>query len=303
MKKFLTILISLIIIVSLAFLFIRSRAEENEQKRQDWIDSLIPTASKNVRIIKDAIPMDESSQKRTLAIYLPENYGLDTINYPVFYFLDGQSIFDKKILLGDEWEVDEVLDSLGTLNKNAISVGIYNSGNRDSEYQPNFNSEEYDKRFTGNLHAEWIVNTVKPWMDKNYRTKQDASSTIIGGASYGGLMSYYMLTEYPNVFGGAIIMSPSFWVNEKSTELDKKVKKLEQKFIYLSAGEKEKGIINGVKHLNGVLLKRGLTEHYRFEIEEGEVHRNIAWRKMIRKSIPWILERMEENNPRFKNSK
>ena len=70
----------------------------------------------------------------------------------------------------------------------------------------------------------------------------------------------------------------------------------EQKYIYLSAGEKERGIINGAKHLNGVLLKRGLHENYRFEIEENEVHRNLAWRKMIRKSIPWMLEIMNKNS-------
>ena len=129
-------------------------------------------------------------------------------------------------MIGEEWQVDEVLDSLGSLNLKAIAVGIYNSDKRDTEYQPNFNPETFDERFTGNLHSEWIVNVVKPWVDKNYRTQSDATSTIIGGASFGGLMSYYLLTEYPSIFGGAIIMSPSFWVNEQSTELDRKVKNM-----------------------------------------------------------------------------
>ena len=184
------------------------------------------------------------------------------------------------------------MDSLGRLNQKAIAVGIYNSKNRDSEYQPNFNSIEYDKRFTGNLHCEWIVNKLKPWVDRNYRTKSDAFNTIIGGSSFGGLMSYYILTEYPDIFGGALILSPSFWVNANSTERDHKIENMEQKYIYLSAGEKERGIINGAKSLHRKLLKRKLQENYRFEIEEGEIHRNLAWKKMIRKSIPWVLNRM-----------
>jgi alpha-glucosidase len=164
-------------------------------------------------------------------------------------------------LIGEEWQVDEVLDSLGKINQKAIAIGIYNSENRDPEYQPNFESKNFDKRFTGNEHTKWIVNEVKPWIERQYRTKKDASSTVIGGASYGGLMAYYILTEYPEEFGGAIIMSPSFWVNEKYTELDKKVKDMENKYVYPSAGEKERGIINGAKHLNKILLKRGLKEN------------------------------------------
>ena len=294
-KRILFILIGVMIAASLAMYYIKKSAEHHTLKKKEWIESLRHTASKNVEIIEQAIPMKGTSQKRTLAIYLPDNYELDTVNYPVFYFLDGQSIFDEKILAGDEWQVDEVLDSLGKINRKAIAVGIYNSEYRDSEYQPNFNPEVYDKRFTGNVHGEWIVNVVKPWVDNNYRTKAETSATIIGGASFGGLMSYYLLTEYPHVFGGAIIMSPSFWVNEKSTDLDQKVENMNQKYIYLSAGDKDRGTINGAKHLNEVLTERGLNENYRFEIEHDEVHRNIAWKKMIQKSIPWMLERMNKN--------
>ncbi len=39
---------------------------------------------------------------------------MDSITYSVIYFLDGQSLFDQKIQEGQEWQVDEVLDSLGS---------------------------------------------------------------------------------------------------------------------------------------------------------------------------------------------
>lgn len=286
------VVLGLFITLGIGLCIIKIIAHQNNLKKQQWIDGLEHTASENVRIFENKLTIGGSSQTRTFAIYLPSGYDQDTVDYPVFYFLDGQSIFDQKILPGSEWQVDEVLDSLGEQGIKAIAVGIYNSEDRDAEYQPNFNPEVFDKRFTGNEHSEWIVNSVKPYIDQNYRTKSDASSTIIGGASFGGLMSYYILTEYPNVFGGAIIMSPSFWVNEKSTALDQKVKDMEKKYIYLSAGENERGIINGAKYLNEVLCKRGLKHNYRFEIEPNEIHRNESWRKMVHKSIPWIIDRI-----------
>ena len=296
MNKWLRLLLILCLAEVVGILFMWNKARNYEKERNLYLSKLEHSATKQVTILKEFIEVDGKLPKRTIAIYLPENYSQDSIKrFPVFYFLDGQSLFDEKISKGDEWQIDELLDSLGKKGQDAIVVGIYNSNKRDSEYQPNFTPEVYDKRFTGNEHAEWIVNTLKPNIDQEYRTKSDAQFTVVGGSSFGGLMAYYMLTEHPDVIGGAIIMSPSFWVNEKSTHLDRKVKNIEKKLIYLSAGGKERGIINGVKYLDKVLQNRDLNENYRFEIEPNEVHRNINWRKMVRKAIPWMLSRMELN--------
>ncbi|CAF1396039.1 unnamed protein product [Rotaria sordida] len=57
----------------------------------------------------------------------------------------------------------------------------------------------------------YIVNYVKPWIDKNYRTLSTAKHTVIAGSSHGGLAAFHMALSHPTTFGIAICMSSSFW--------------------------------------------------------------------------------------------
>lgn len=263
-----------------------------EKKHQDWVKTLENTALEQVQILTDTIRIDYLDEKRTLAIYLPNNYTTDTIEHSVIYFLDGQSLFDQKIQEGMEWQLDEVLDSLGQLNQQqSIVVGIYNSDRRMKEYKP-FPSDRWysDWVVSGDQHADWIVKKLKPWIDARYRTKKEASSTFIGGASLGGLMSYYMLMEYPNTFGGAFVFSPSFWVNEKVYTLHEKNENLLKQKIYFDAGELETPTVNSVRKMEALLLKSGMPkENIKVDIEEGLGHWHITWKQGFRKAYPWIL--------------
>ena len=263
-----------------------------EKKHMEWVETLAHTASENVQILPDTITIDYLGETRTLALYLPENYEMDTVEYPVIYFLDGQSLFDQKIQEGTEWQIDEVLDSLGKLNKTpSIIVGIYNSEDRLKEYKPFPSTRWYsDKVVSGDQHAEWIVNSLKPWIDDKYRTKKERNSTIIGGASLGGLMSYYMLMEYPNVFGGAIVFSPSFWVNETVYTLHENNENLFDQKIYFNAGELETPTVESVHKMQDILIKYGFPkENIKVDIEVGEGHWHMTWRKGFKKAYPWIV--------------
>ncbi|CAF3711097.1 unnamed protein product [Rotaria sp. Silwood1] len=57
----------------------------------------------------------------------------------------------------------------------------------------------------------YIVNYVKPWTDKNYRTLSTAKHTVIAGSSDGGLAAFHMALSHSTTFGIAICMSSSFW--------------------------------------------------------------------------------------------
>jgi predicted alpha/beta superfamily hydrolase len=59
---------------------------------------------------------------------------------------------------------------------------------------------------------EFLVNTLKPFIDSKYRTKKGPENTFIAGSSMGGLISMYALLQYPNVFGAAGVISPAFWL-------------------------------------------------------------------------------------------
>jgi len=297
MKKKLAYTFGVLLLVMIGYNIYKTIIHRIEEKKhRAWVETLTPTASENVHILTDTITIDYLNKKRTLALYLPENYATDTVDYPVIYFMDGESLFDQKIQEGTEWQVDEVLDSIRQLGQaSAIVVGIYSSENRLREYKPFPSTRWYShKRVSGDKHANWIVNSVKPWIDARYRTKKEAQSTIIGGASLGGLMSYYMLMEYPDVFGGAIVFSPSFWVSEVVYQLHEKNKRLAQQKIYFDAGRLETPTVNSIERMREVLLASGMpAEDIKLDIEEGEGHWHMTWRKGFPKAYPWIIEAKE----------
>ena len=142
---------------------------------------------------------------RDLVVWLPPGYEADTTRrYAVVYMHDGQNIFDPVTsAFGVDWSIDETADEL--IRKKSIEpvivVGIYNTSDRMKEYTPG------DK---GTAYMNFVVKVVKPFIDSTYRTKPDRKNTIVGGSSAGGIISFMLVWEHPDVFSKAICMSPAF---------------------------------------------------------------------------------------------
>lgn len=144
-------------------------------------------------------------QERNLIVWLPPEYGIDPEQrYPVLYMHDGQNIFDPSTsFIGIDWQIDETADSLirsGEIPP-VIIVGIFNTSDRTMEYTPGEKGDAY---------MDFIVNTVKPLIDSTYLTLTDRGNTFVGGSSAGGIISFMLTWEYPDVFSKAICMSPAF---------------------------------------------------------------------------------------------
>ncbi|WP_242923690.1 alpha/beta hydrolase-fold protein [Pontibacter liquoris] len=144
-------------------------------------------------------------QSRDLTVWLPPQYETDkSRRYPVLYMHDGQNIFDPATsTFGVDWRMDEIADSLIRANAMTpvIIVGIYNTPDRSEEYVPG------EK---GIAYMDFVVNTVKPFIDQTYRTKPDRRHTATGGSSAGGIMAFMLAWEHPAIFSKAICMSPAF---------------------------------------------------------------------------------------------
>jgi predicted alpha/beta superfamily hydrolase len=151
---------------------------------------------------------------------------------------DGQNVFDEATSAYGEWGVDEALDTLGAQHKEIIVVAIDNGGDkRLNEYSP-YDMEQYGKG-EGDPYLDFLVQTLKPYIDKKYRTKKDEKNTFIAGSSMGGLISFYAILKYPKVFGAAGVFSPAFWITPQLKNIDpKKAKKVKGK-IYFYAGLQE----------------------------------------------------------------
>ena len=181
----------------------------------------IKVTSGSIKLYKDY--KSQFVDSRTIAVWLPDGYN-ETESYSVLYMHDGQNLFDANTTWhGLAMEVDAVLGKLITDNKvqKTIVVGIYNNGDyRHSEYFPEkiiknipdgsrkiVVENQLKSKPQADNYLRFLVEELKPFIDKNFYTKTDLSNTIVGGVSMGGLISLYAMCEYPQVFGGAICMS------------------------------------------------------------------------------------------------
>ena len=215
------------------------------------------SASPQVRIIDTAFFIPQLNRKRRIWVYLPKNYAAVGKAYPVLYMHDGQNLFNEKTAFAKEWGVDECLDTLqNKLGKECIVVGIDNGGDkRMNEYNP-YDHFQYGKG-EGKLYIDFITTTLKPFIDNKYRTKKSSDYTYIAGSSMGGLISWYAVLQYPSVFGGAGIFSPSFWVSPQVyLDAEKFTTTTIPKF-YFYAGEKEDiSMVANMQKVASILQKK-----------------------------------------------
>ncbi|MCK6626409.1 MAG: alpha/beta hydrolase [Anaerolineae bacterium] len=148
--------------------------------------------------------------RRDLLVYLPPSYSRSNKRYPVIYMHDGQNLFDQFTSFAGEWQVDETMEALSRRGYEAIIVGLPNQGeHRLDEYSP-FPQPRYSIG-QGAKYVEFILQTVKPLIDRDFRTLPERVHTGIFGSSMGGLISLYAFFCPPQAFGLAGVMSPSLW--------------------------------------------------------------------------------------------
>jgi predicted alpha/beta superfamily hydrolase len=160
---------------------------------------------------------------RTIDIWLPEAYDAGK-KYAVIYMNDGQMLFDSTTTWNkQEWHVDEVITKLNSEDKikECIVVAIFNINEyRNSEFFPEVALDGLleptrssivktllkDKPLSDG-YLKFIVEELKPYIDKTFSTYSDPSNTIIIGSDMGGLISVYAFCKYPDIFGGAGCLS------------------------------------------------------------------------------------------------
>jgi predicted alpha/beta superfamily hydrolase len=161
-------------------------------------------------------------------VFLPPGYQENTLKkYPVLYMHDGNNLFLKEeAFLGNTWRTDEVLSVLDRMNaiEEVIVVGIFPK-DRMSEYtSPGY--EDYGR---------FLVEVLKPVIDAKYRTLADASNTAAMGSSLGGVVSFYLGWQWPDVFGKVACLSSTFIYRDDFLERVAKEPKRSIK-IYLDSG-------------------------------------------------------------------
>ena len=190
------------------------------------------------------IPELTGDKMRRAYIYLPESYKKDIdLRYPVMYMFDGHNVFfDTDATYGKSWGMAKYLDKA---KKQLIVVAVecnHEGNGRLEEYSPvNFENAALGKiHGKGRQYMNWLIGTMKPFVDKNYRTLPDRMNTIIAGSSMGGLMALYGACAYNHVFQRAACLSPSIWVSPgKVLELVARSHIRRDTCIYMDYGSEE----------------------------------------------------------------
>jgi predicted alpha/beta superfamily hydrolase len=251
------------------------------------------TASAQVRILSDTFLIPQLNRKRRIWMYLPKDYNTSAKTYPVLYMHDGQNLFDKKTSFSGEWGVDESLDSLFDRGDyGCIVVGIDNGGsNRLNEYSPWVHAQYGGGQ--GDEYIDFIVKTLKPYIDKNYRTLADRDHTGMMGSSMGGLISMYAGIAYPEVFGKTGALSSSYWFSQDSYKQvsDTGVKPFS--YFYLLAGAQEGGNqIGDMEKMNNTLKNAGASEHQVYKISHADgKHSEWYWAREFPAAYKWLFNK------------
>jgi len=230
-------------------------------------------------------------EPRDVIVWLPPGYeNSEDKKYPVLYMQDGQNTFDPATsAFGVDWQIDETCDSLirNQLMEPLIVVGIYCTPQRMHEYVPNDTAQRYMKL---------VTQTIKPLIDKTYRTLTNREHTFVGGSSAGGIISFMLCWEYPEVFSKAICMSPAFKIQRidyvKTVEAYYGKKK--DIYFYIDNGglDLETYLQPGIDDMLNVLNAKGFKKDadYYWQSFPEATHNEAAWAKRFPTAIQWITK-------------
>ena len=264
---------------------------------------------------------------RDIAIWLPQQYD-PRKKYRVLYMHDGQMLFDSTQTWNkQEWQVDEVMSQL-TARKDiqpTIVVGVWNiAAHRHAEYFPqkpfesltqefqdslinqvsrNANTDLFSQAVYSDRYLKFIVQELKPFIDKHYATFTDAQHTLIAGSSMGGLISMYAVLEYPDTFGGAACLSthwpgvftlennpiPQAFIEYLQTSLPEASR---HKFYFDHGTETLDRLYGDIQSkVDRVFLAKGYTpSNYRSLRFDGADHSERAWQKRLHIPLEFLLK-------------
>ena len=232
----------------------------------------------------------------TLIVFRPPGYDADPgRRYPVLYLHDGQNVFDQATSVGQEWRVDETALGLITAGQIAplLIVGIYNTGeHRIDEYTPTVDT---DKKSGGKAdqYGRMLIEEIKPFIDREYRTLPDAPNTGLGGSSLGGLLTMHLGIRHSGVFGKLAALSPSVWWDGKV--IVREVNALPGKLplrIWLDAGTQEgEEVIADARALRDALVAKGwvVGQDLSYMEAEGAQHNEESWGSRVDSVLKFLF--------------
>lgn len=226
--------------------------------------------------------------QRDLIVYLPPGYDTEPERrFPVLYLHDGQNLFDgaTSFIPGMDWHVGQTADQAicSGVVEPLLIVGMYNTKARIREYTPTHVPKLGGGR--ADRYAKFLIEEVKPFIEREYRARYGPENTGIGGSSLGGLVSLYLGLKLPQVWGKIAALSPSVWWNQRVMHRFAAASEVHARpRIWLDIGTHEgPRIVQDVEQFRDVLLQKGwrLNGDLHYQRIEGAEHNEAAWAQRV----------------------
>ena len=268
-----------------------------------------------VELISDEFFIPQLDRTRKIWALLPYNYYKSKKKYPVLYLQDAQNLFREGSPFGN-WEIDKKLSILSEYGRGDLIVIAVEHGDDDRINEYVFENPKLTENAEGKKYIRFITDTLKPYVDQNFRTLKDRENTGLGGSSLGALISIYGGFLYPEVYSKLMLFSPSLWVEPDNNF---PMVNFQHKFptkVYLYGGEKEGSQMVNRIHLFEKAMrnweKKGLFDfEFRVNINEEGEHQEFFWSQEFPRAVEWLyfdstedpIEIIKQANKLEKNDK
>ncbi|WP_025763765.1 alpha/beta hydrolase [Dyadobacter tibetensis] len=255
-----------------------------------------------IEVLSEEFYIPQLDKSRKIHVLLPHHYyEQPDRHFPVLYMTDAQNLFGEGSPYGN-WQIDQELTKLAEQDRaNVIIVAVDHADEAD-DYDRIQEISPYDApkigKGQGDLFLRFVAETLKPQIDKQYRTLPDRLNTGMGGSSVGGLLSIYAALMYPHVFGRLMIFSPTLWISSRIYfDAIHFFEPFETK-IYLYGGGKEEpktktdNMLANIEKLNQTLVNQGFgysRVEIKTEIDPEGIHSEERWGKEFPKALDWLF--------------
>ncbi len=258
----------------------------------NWQDVLgNHTAVGNTRIIDMDMFMPQLNRYRRIWIYLPQDYNTGNKSYPTLYMQDGQNLFDASTSAFGEWKCDETMEDLQAKDSTdgIIIIGIDNGGlSRINEYSPWVNAQYGGGE--GDEYMDFIIQTLKPFIDSHFRTLPTRENTGIMGSSMGGLISWYGGLLHQDIFSKVGVFSPSFWFSPSvMTTAANTPKTYPTSFYFLAGGGEGAETDANIKKVRTRMKANGFTtQELKYTLVPNGEHSEWFWAEYFDDAVLWL---------------
>ncbi len=215
---------------------------------------------------------------------------------PALFLFDGQNVFGHEGSFAGGWHAHEAVDALNRRRAGLAPVVVaidHGNAQRVRELSPWGQLDEL---------VAFVTSTVMPEVHRRHAIQEGPEGHVVGGSSMGGLAALAAHFRRPDVFAGALAMSPSLWFHgEAIFELVRQAPNPYRSRVYLDCGGREAGgrMLAAARRMADELRARGWHETeprrgdlgmwMKWQPDARGTHDERAWARRLPKALRFLF--------------